>query len=299
MPSHIFTRLGLWDESIQSNLASAQAGREYAATHYRGAVYYDAVHAWDYLEYAYLQKGQLGNARAIRDSVAALRRVSHQTGSFFYALSSVPSRYALERHAWDEAAALTLPTGWNWGRFPWTEATLHYARGLGGARSGKPEVAREAIARLGTIRDAIVNPAVINWASTVEAERRTVSAWLALAEGRTTEALATMQAAADLEDSTEKRPVTPGAILPARELLGDMLLETHRPADALTAYEAVLRDSPGRYNSVAGAFRAATASGRSDAAEKYARALVSLAKDGDADRPELAQARQVSEQKPR
>jgi len=160
-------------------------------------------------------------------------------------------------------------------------------------------VAREAIARLGTIRDAIVNPAVLNWASAVEAQRRTVSAWLDLAEGRAADALAKMRAAADLEDSTEKRPVTPGAILPARELLGDMLLETHRPSEALTAYEAVLRDSPGRYNSVAGAFRAATACAKSDAAEKYAKALVSLAKDGDADRPELAQARQASGQEPR
>jgi len=299
MPSHIFTRLGLWDESIQSNLASAQAGREYAAAHYGGAVYYDVVHAWDYLEYAYLQKGQLAQAQAIRDSVASLRRVSHQTGSFFYALSSVPARYALERHAWDEAAALTLPTGWNWSRYPWTEATIHYARGLGGARSGRKDVAREAIARLGAIRDAITKPAVLNWASSVEVQRRTVSAWLDLAEGRTADAVAGMQTAADLEDSTQKRPVTPGAVLPARELLGDMLLQTHRPADAFAAYEATLRDSPGRYNSIAGAFRAATECGKSDAAQKYARALTSLARDGDADRPELAQARQATEQKPR
>jgi hypothetical protein len=299
MPSHIFTRLGLWDESIKSNLASAQAGREYSATHYGGATYYDAVHAWDYLEYAYLQKNQIAEARAIRDSVAALRRVSHQTGSFFYALSAVPARFALERRAWDEAAALPLPTGWNWSRYPWTEATLHYARGLGGARSGRKEVAREAIARLGAIRDAIVNPAVLNWASTVEAQRRTVSAWLDLAEGRGADALTAMRAAADLEDSTEKRPVTPGAVLPARELLGDMLLETHHPADALTAYEAVLHDSPGRFNATAGAFRAATASGKSAAAERYAKALVSLANDGDADPPVLVQARKALEGKPR
>src|SRR5262249_18359267 len=183
MPSHTFTRLGLWDESIQSNLAAAQAGREYASTHYLGAVYYDAVHAWDYLEYAYLQKNQLANARAIRDSVAAIRRVSHQTGAFFYALSSVPARYALERHAWNEAAALTLPSGWDWSRYPWTEATTLYARGLGGARSSQKEVARAAIARLAAIRDAIANPAALNWASSVEAQRRVVSAWLDLAEG--------------------------------------------------------------------------------------------------------------------
>jgi hypothetical protein len=293
MPSHIFTRLGLWDESIQSNLASAQAGREYSASHYGGAVYYDAVHAWDYLEYAYLQKGQLEKARAIRDSVAAIRRVSHQTGSFFYALSSVPSRYALERHAWAEAATLSPAAGWNWSRYPWTEATLHYARGLGGARSGRPEVSREALTRLAAIRDAIVNPAVISWASQVEAQRRTVAAWLALAEGHEAEALAAMRAAADLEDSTEKRPVTPGAVLPARELLGDMLLETHHPAEALAAYEATLRDAPGRFNATAGALRAAASSGNSDAARTHAMALLALARDGDGDRPELAEARRA------
>lgn len=291
MPSHIFTRLGLWDESIQSNLASAQAGREYSATHYRGAVYYDAVHAWDYLEYAYLQKAQLANARAIRDSVAAIRRVSHQTGSFYYALSSVPARYALERRAWDEAAALSVPTGWDWSRYPWTEATVHFARGLGAARSGKPEVARAAIERLAVIRDAIVNPTVKNWASQVEAQRRVVSAWLDLAAGHEAQALAAMRAAADLEDSTEKRPVTPGAVLPARELLGDMLLATHHAAEALTAYEATLRDSPGRFNATAGAFRAALEGRRSVAARRYATALVTLAKDGDGDRPELKQAK--------
>jgi hypothetical protein len=295
MPSHIFTRLGLWDESIQSNLAAAQAGREYSATHYGGAVYYDAVHAWDYLEYAYLQKSQFSLARAIRDSVAAIGRVSHQTGSFFYALSSVPARYALERHAWNEAAALSVPAGWDWSRFPWSEATTHYARGLGGARSGRPEVAREAIARLGAIRQGIVKPAVLNWAPQVEAQRRTVSAWLDLAEGRGVEALAEMRAAADLEDSTEKRPVTPGAVLPARELLGDMLLEIHRAADALKEYEAVLRDDPNRYNSLAGAFRAASAAGETAEAKRYARALVALSKDADADRPELAEARHAIE----
>ena len=299
MPSHIFTRLGLWDESIRSNLASAEAGREYAATHYAGAVYYDAVHAWDYLEYAYLQKGQLSLARAIRDSVAGIRRVSHQTGSFFYALSSVPARFALERHAWNEAAELTVPAGWNWTRFPWSEATIHYARGLGAARIGRSEVARAAMARLGAIRDTITNPNFRNWIPQVEAQRRTVSAWLLLSERRADEALSEMRAAADLEDSTEKRPVTPGAVLPARELLGDMLLETHHPADALGAYEAALRDAPGRWNSLEGAFRAATACCRSSEAMHYAQALIALAKDGDPDRPGLAEARRALEGKPR
>jgi len=294
MPSHIFTRLGMWDEAIWSNLNSAEAGRVYSAAHYGGAVYYDAVHAWDYLEYAYLQKAQDSEARMIRDSVLAIRRVSHQTLSFFYALTAVPARYALEHHAWKEAAALELPPGWSWKRYPWTEATTQFARALGGARSGQPEIARQAIQRLAAIRDGIVNPAVLFWADQVEVQRRTAEAWLALSEGRAAEALKEMKAATALEDSSEKRPVTPGAVLPARELLGDMLLETHHPAEALAAYQAVLRDSPGRFNALAGASRAAGASGQGAVARRYATQLVALAKDADGDRPEIAEARRVA-----
>jgi len=294
MPSHIFTRLGMWDGAIQSNLAAAQAGREYSVTHYGGAVYYDVVHSWDYLEYAYLQKAQDRKARAIRDSVTALRRVSHQTLSFYYALAAVPARYALEHHAWKDAAVLEVPSDWNWKRYPWTEATTHFARALGGARSGHAEIARESIARLAALRDGIKNPAVLFWATQVEAQRRTAAAWLALSEGREAEALEVMRGAAALEDSTEKRPVTPGAVLPARELLGDMLLETHHPAEALAAYEAVLADAPGRFNALAGASRAARASGQDAAARRYATALLELAKDGDGDRPELAEARRLT-----
>ena len=293
MPSHIYTRLGMWDESIRSNLAAAEAGREYAASHYSGAVYYDAVHAWDYLEYAYLQKAQDRKAREIRDSVVAIQRVSHQTQSFFYALTAVPARYALEHHAWSDAAALTLPSGWNWNRYPWTEATTEYARALGAARSGRPNVAREAMARLAAIRDGIVNPGLLNWAEQAEAQRRTAGAWLALTEGHEAEALREMRAAAALEDSSEKRAVTPGAVLPARELLGDMLLQTHHPAEALAAYQAVLRDSPGRFNALAGASRAAQGCGQRVAARRYATQLIALAKDGDGDRPEVAAARRV------
>jgi len=294
MPSHIFTRLGMWDGSIQSNLAGAQASREYAAIHHPGVAYYDAVHAWDYLEYAYLQKAQDRKARAIHDSVANLRGVSHQTQSVLYALSSVPARYALEHHAWSEAAAIPLPpSNWNWKRYPWTEATTHFARALGAARSRQPEIARAGIARLAELRDGVVNPGLRDWRQQIEAQRGTVSAWLAFAEGRKAEALEGMRAAAALEDSTEKRPVTPGAVLPARELLADMLLEMKRPAEALAEYEAVLRDSPGRFNALAGASRAAAACKRPEDARRYAGALVELAKDGDGTRPELRAANRL------
>ena len=293
MPSHIYTRLGMWDDAIASNLASVDAGRAYAAARYRGAVYYDAVHAWDYVEYAYLQKAQDGKARAIRDSVASIRRVSHQTQSFFYSITAVPARYALERHAWKEAAALQLPDGWTWGRFPWTEATVVFARSLGAARTGDRATARAGLTRLAELRDGIVNPNVRFWAKQVESQRLTVDAWLAFAEGRRDAALSGMQLAAAMEDSVEKRPVTPGPVLPARELLGDLLMEMKRPAEALTAYEAVLHDSPGRFNALSGAARAAQASGRRDDARRYATQLLALAKDGDGGRPEIAEARRM------
>jgi hypothetical protein len=297
MPSHIFTRLGMWEDGARSNLASAEAGRKYAAVHYPGAVYYDVVHAWDYLEYAYLQMAQDRKAREIRDSMLAMSAVSHQTQSFFYALSSVPARHALEQHAWKEAASLAVAPGWNWKRFPWTEATTQFARALGAARSRQPKLARESIARLADLRDGIVNPGLRNWRAQVEAQRLGASAWLALAEGRRDEALESMRSAAAIEDSSEKRPVTPGAVLPARELLADMLMELRRPAEALAEYRTALRESPGRFNSVAGAMRAAAAAKRRDEARRYAEELVALTKNGDGTRPEIAAAKKLMDGK--
>jgi len=294
MPAHIYTRLGMWDESIASNLAAAQAGRDYAAARYGGGAYYDEVHAYDYLEYAYLQKVQDAKASAIRDSVLAIRRVSHQTLTFFYALSSVPARYAIERREWKEAAALQLAPGWDWSRYPWTEATLQYARALGGARSGQLDIARQAVERLAAIQTDIVDPRLHYWASQVEVQRRTATAWLAFAEGRQEEALEAMRTAAAIEDSTEKLPVTPGSILPARELLGDMLLEMHRAKDALAAYAATLRISPRRLHALAGAQQAAEESSQGALALRYATELLDVAKDADGDRTELIQARRLT-----
>jgi hypothetical protein len=293
MPAHIYTRLGMWDQSIASNLASAKAGREYAAARYGGGAYYDEVHAYDYLEYAYLQKAEDGKASAIRDSVLAIRKVSHQTLTFFYALASVPARFALERREWAEAANLELAPGWDWSRYPWTEATLQYARALGGARSGQLDVARQAVERLAAIQAGMVDPRLHYWAAQVDVQRRTATAWLALVAGRHEEALDGMRAAAAIEDSTEKLPVTPGAVLPARELLGDMLLEMHRGKEALSAYEATLHVSPRRFRALVGAQQAAQASGQDAVACRYAKELLDVAKDADGRRPELEEARRL------
>ncbi len=254
MPSHTFTRLGLWEESIQSNLASREAARQLMARTHPGATHFDDLHATDYLVYAYLQLGSdLVAGRLVAD-MEAVSQVDQPTLSAAYAFAATPARFALERHQWAEAAALTVrPDGFPWKRFPWVEAIVHFARGLGAARRGDLATARQEQERLAQIRAGIVTPdGEYNWAVQVEVQRRALGGWIARAEGRNAEAVADLRAAADLEDSTEKNPVTPGAVLPAREQLGDLLLELGQPAPAAKEYERVLESSPGRRNSLRG-----------------------------------------------
>jgi hypothetical protein len=254
MPSHIFTRLGLWTESIQSNLASQEAARQLMARTHPGATHFDGLHAMDYLEYAYLQVGDDEAARKIVEQVRAVAKVNQPTFSAAYAFAATPARYALERHQWAEAVALTVSPGWfPWKEFPWAEAVVHFARGLGAARSGDLATARAELMRLAQIRDGLAAlKGDYDWADQVEIQRRAVGAWIARATGRDEEAVAGLRAAADLEDSIDKHPVTPGAVLPAREQLGDLLLEMGQAAEAAAQYDAVLKNSPGRRNSLRG-----------------------------------------------
>jgi tetratricopeptide (TPR) repeat protein len=285
MPSHIFTRLGYWNESISSNRDSAAAARKHGSLG-------DELHALDYLVYAHLQ---LGQDRKAREVMAQAPRSAGSGGSIYfaglYALASMPARYALERRAWREAAALELPKDvFPGGRQSWTEISLHFAKGLGAARSGDLATARAAVEKLAAIRDSIAG--VNYWPSAAEAHRLTVAAWVARAEGKNEEALALMRNAADLEDRIDKHPVTPGYVMPARELLGDLLVELNQPEKALAEYEAALRSSPGRFTTTYGAGRAAEISGNmAKAAESYAQAL-ELTREGDGARPEIAAARQ-------
>ncbi|HET8774788.1 MAG TPA: hypothetical protein VFP80_13380 [Thermoanaerobaculia bacterium] len=249
MPSHIFTRLGLWDESIASNLASAEKARSYLARVMPGATAFDELHAVDYLVYAYLQQGRVDDARALVEKTRKVTKlnVANQFAAA-YAITSVPARFALERREWKEAAALAVPTVIDWTKVPYAEANIHFARGIGGARSGNLDVARGAMARLAAIHQALLDQKDAYWAGQVEIQRLSVAAWTAHVDKQDEEALRLMHAAADLEASTEKHPVTPGAIVPARELLAEMLLDVGKRDEALAEARHVLKDAPKRRN---------------------------------------------------
>jgi tetratricopeptide (TPR) repeat protein len=291
MPSHIFVRLGRWEDTVQSNLASSAAARAHAEKAGTGTSAFDDLHALDYLEYAYLQRGEEEKATAVVQRVRAVAKLDAQNLAAAYALAAVPARYALERRRWEEAAALEVPAGFPWARYPYAEAVVHFARGVGFARGGKVEGARAALARLAELQ-AATPEAQKAWRAAVEAQRKAVEGWIAFAEGRTEDALATLRAAADLEDAAEKHPVTPGAPVPAREMLGDMLLAAKRAGPALAEYEVVMRACPNRFGALAGAARAAEESGDAAKAGAYYASLLKLtAASAAAPRPELDRAR--------
>jgi tetratricopeptide (TPR) repeat protein len=293
MPSHIFTRLGLWQESIQSNLASAEAARKHVALSHPGAASFDQLHALDYLVYAYLQGAEDQKARQILDQAALLSKVDASVLAASYAFTAIPARYSVERRRWSDAAKLELhPLDFPWEQFRYSEALIYFARALGAARSGDPAAARKEVDKLSAIQKALVESNQGYWAGQVEIQRRSAAAWLAHAEGNDQEALALMRSAAELEASTEKHPVTPGPIVPARELLGDMLLELKQPEEALREFETSLGDSPNRFNGLYGAARAAELSGDKKKAGDYYAKMVTLTAHADSDRPELQKIRE-------
>ncbi|MGH9930199.1 MAG: hypothetical protein ACREA9_13385 [Pyrinomonadaceae bacterium] len=288
MPSHIFTRLGLWQESIQSNLASAAAAQKHVAMSHPGAASFDQLHALDYLVYAYLQGAQDQEAKRMLDQVNAFNQVDANIFSAAYAFAAIPARYALERRQWSEAARLEVhPANFPWDKFRYAEAIIYFARALGAARSGNAAAARGDVEKLSTIQHALAEAKEKYWADQVEIQRLAATAWLLRAEGKDEEALTQMRSAVALEASTEKHPVTPGPITPARELLGDMLIELNQPQQALQEFEMSLRDSPNRFNGLFGAARAAELLGDKKTAGKYYAKLVALTANADSDRPEL------------
>ncbi len=272
MPTHIFTRLGLWSEAIDWNRNSAAAALHHPVD---GAVSMHHLHALDYQAYAHLQRGEDAAAEAVAAGMRALKGPFQAEVATPYTFAALPARLVLERQRWAEAAALEprVPAALPWEKFPAVEAITHFARALGAARSGDPEGARQAIARLAELRDAAAVSSAY-WAHQVDVQRVAAEAWLLKAEGRAEEALATLSRAAEMEASTEKHPVTPGEVLPVRELLADLLFEMGRFAEAQAAYEATLERSPGRLNSLYGAGRAAEAAGDGATAARYYRLLL-------------------------
>jgi tetratricopeptide (TPR) repeat protein len=293
MPSHIFTRLGLWEESIQSNLASAAAAKGQMAKTLPGAMSQDQLHAMDYLAYAYLQTCQDQEVKHVVDEAASVSRVDQQVFQAAYALAAIPARYVLERRRWAAAAALQVRPAWfPWMGFPYAEAITHFARALGSARSGNVSEARAQIEELTRIEQTLrQRQEDYDWSRQVAVQRLAALAWLQHVEGNQLSALRSMRAAADLEDGMEKHPVTPGPVLPARELLGELFMELDEPARALPEFEKVLQSSPNRFNAIYGAARAAElSSNRKKAEERYSE-LVQLCGRADTQRLELQNAR--------
>ena len=296
MPSHIFTRLGLWQEAIESNLGAKASAEAFAVRNHLVDAWDEKFHAMDYLAYAYLQSAQDKQARGVLDEMIKIKRVEPETFKVAYAFTAVPARYALERRRWDEAAKLPLPEGalgtFPWQRFGWAQAHTHFARAVGSARTGDAAAARREVESLAATRQALAEVrGGYDWAKQVEIERQVAEAWLAFAEGRREDALRLMRAAAELDDATDKHPVTPGAILPAREQLGELLLELKQPAAALEAFETSLRTAPNRFNGLYGAARAANLAADRKKAKTYYAKLVALSRRADTARPEIAEAK--------
>jgi hypothetical protein len=296
MPSHIFVRLGLWDEAIKSNIASEAASRAYARANGLADSSSERLHAMDYLAYAYLQTGQDRAADQVVADLNAINRADPPILSVAYAATAIPARLLLERRLWREAASLDLRENVRGlaplADFKWAEAHIYFARAVGAARGGNAAAAREEVAKLKEIEQSLtISPGSYDWRTQVSIERQIAEAWLAHASGRQEESVRLMRAAADLDDVTEKHPVTPGAILPAREQLGELLLELGRPAEALTEYESSLKRAPRRLAGLYGAARAAKLVGNQAKAQSLYAAMVELTKNGDGTRAELKEAR--------
>ncbi|MGB8521480.1 MAG: hypothetical protein WCD43_00810 [Candidatus Acidiferrales bacterium] len=292
MPSHTFTRTGYWQESIDSNIAAAAAARREGQTA-------EELHASDYEIYAYLQTGQDDAARRIVNSLPEIasrfdpKAVLSGAGSpaaGYFALAAIPARYALERQDWKQAAQLALRET----PFPYTDAMTWFARGLGAARLGQAEKANESATALQKIQERLSKSGENYWAVQVEIQELAVGAWAALAAGKKEEALRQMQSAAEMEDGTEKSAVTPGPLAPAREVLGEMLLQMNQPAQALEQFEATLKKEPGRFRALYGAAHAAQLGGNSDASQRYFRKLLDVCSHADKPgRPEVAEAQRA------
>lgn len=291
MPSHIFTRLGMWYEVVDSNLASAQAARQYEALHHPGATSFEELHALDYLAYGYLQVGQDALAKDLVERVKAVTSTSPEVDlAAGYALGAVPARYALERKQWAEAADLAARPSASWDKYPVGAAHPLFARALGAARSGRVEQAGSEVAALEKLVEGMRDPSQRYFAQQTAAHVRAVKGWLAYAQGRPDEAERLLRAAADADDALGKSPVSPGSLLPLRELLADFLAARGRDREALAEYQGCLRLNPGRLNSLAGAGAAAERSGQRDVARRHYMDIVTMVAT-DATRPEIERAR--------
>ena len=286
MPSHTFTRVGEWKESVETNRKSAEAARKAGGPAGAG----EELHALDYQTYAYLQLADDAGAKVARE-----RAVTFEAGAvggpYAFALAAIPARVALERQAWAEAAALTVRPA---PAAPYTEAITHFARAVGAARAGTPAAAAADIERLVAIQKLLVATKETYWAEQVDIQRQVAQAWKVFAEGDKAKGVELLVAAADAEDLTDKSAVTPGPIAPARELLGFMLLDAGRAKDAQAAFQKTMAKEPGRFLGLYGAARAAEADGNKAAAAALYKKLLEMSGQTTSDRAALTHARQMS-----
>ena len=283
MPSHIYVLLGMWPDTVKSNIAAAAAEKS------RGNPD-DHMHALDYLVYGYLQQAQDAQAKKVVDEARAImadlaaRAYDSGRPTAHFAMAAIEARWAMERGKWTEAAAIDPRPN----RFPHTESIIYFARAIGAARSGDAARARGDVDRLAALKDLMKDA---YWAEQIEIQRRAAAAWTARAEGKGDEASALMGSAVELEASTEKHNITPGPIVTVRELLGDMLMEAGQPGPAGQAYEASLRVAPNRFKSLHGVARAAERAGDRERAKTYYGKLLATAATADTPRPELQEAK--------
>jgi tetratricopeptide (TPR) repeat protein len=293
MPSHIFTRLGMWDESIAANQASAEASRTYAAMRHRDAAEAEELHALDYLAYSYLQEAQDAEAKKIVDIAAKVKKTNPELEfSAAYALAAIPTRYAFERNDWAAAANLPIPNVPHWSSFPFMEALIEYGHALGRAHTGDVKGARKAIARMQQLRDATKEPKFDYFKSHLDLQMQAASAWVAAAEGKKNEATDMLRRAADSEDILGKHPVSPGAFVPIREQLGTLLLDMGQPTEAQREFEAALKIYPGRFRGLYGAAQAAELAGDNQGASRYYTKLAAQTSKAGGSRDELNHVRE-------
>ncbi len=273
MPTHIYTRLGMWPQSIEWNLRSASTSFKNAEGGIKSMHYF---HALDYLVYAYLQTGEDEKAIKIVNEVHQLKGPFQAHASVAYALAAADGRLALERQQWSQAASIKArqPQHFDWDKYPEFEALTYFAIGIGAARSNNIEKAEQALENMARLQQLVANP---YWKTQIEIQKTSIKAWTAFAKNNKEEALKLMQLAAQQEAATNKHAVTPGELLPASELLGDMLLALGKPAEAITQYEAALKRNPGRLNGITQALVAAKQLGNKEK-EKYFSALLNQLK---------------------
>lgn len=288
MPSHTFTRVGHWQDSITTNLASAEAARKAKSPGER-------LHALDYQVYAYLQTAQDRDAeRVVRELEAIVKEINsaEQYGQAgFYAAAAIPARYALERGDWRAAATLTPTTT----PFAFIDAITHFARSVGAARSGDAAAAEADARKLNELRAALLKNKDEYWAQQIEIQHTAAQAWISMARNQNDDAVRLMRRAATIEDSTDKSAISPGPLAPAREMLGDMLIQLKQPGEALSELEAVMRKEPNRFRTLYLGARAASLNGDDAKAREYAAQLLQMCEKADATgRPELAEARKLA-----